>query len=142
MLINIRVSELQSYTRNTILLAIIITITLNFALFNLLPYDVAILSNNSYMNNTLHEESINIHEFTYFNNYGGVEYNSIFSSVSSSMWDGYLAETGHITSIGSVMYTNYNMWLLMSSLILLLAMVGVLVIVFNPFVSNSNNEET
>lgn len=126
MLINIRISELQSNTRNTIPLAITITIALNYPLFKLLPYDVAILSNNYYMNNVLYDISLNKYNSNYFNNLN--YYNNNLSFVTSNMWDGNLAETGHITSIGSVLYTNYNMWLLIASFILLLAMVGCIVI--------------
>lgn len=104
MLINIRISELQSNTSNTIPLGFYITIVLTPALFELLPYDIAMLSKN--LNN----------------------YNSSVFFVTSNTWDGNLAESGHMASIGNVMYTNYNMWLLMASLILLLAMVGAIVI--------------
>jgi NADH-ubiquinone oxidoreductase chain 6 len=44
------------------------------------------------------------------------------------MWDGNLEENNHIVSIGNVMYTNYNIWLILSAIILLLAMVGAIVI--------------
>ena len=44
------------------------------------------------------------------------------------MWDGNLIEIGHITSIGNILYTNYNIWLIMASYILLLAMVGAIII--------------
>nr|YP_009262111.1 NADH dehydrogenase subunit 6 [Chrysoporthe deuterocubensis]AMX22186.1 NADH dehydrogenase subunit 6 [Chrysoporthe deuterocubensis] len=128
MLINIRISELQSNTRNTIPLAITIAIGLNYPLFNLLPYDVAILSNNYYMNNLLYDIYLFKYNSNYFNNLDGSIYNSNLSFVTSDMWDGNLAETGHITSIGNIMYTNYNMWLLIASFILLLAMVGCIVI--------------
>jgi NADH-ubiquinone oxidoreductase chain 6 len=54
MLINIRISELQSDTNNSIPLTIIIGISLSYSLFQLLPYDIAILSNfNSSLNNDL-----------------------------------------------------------------------------------------
>jgi NADH-ubiquinone oxidoreductase chain 6 len=33
-----------------------------------------------------------------------------------------------MTTIGNIMYTNYNIWLLIASFILLLAMVGAIVI--------------
>lgn len=33
-----------------------------------------------------------------------------------------------MTTIGSIIYTNYNLWLIISSFILLLAMVGAIVI--------------
>jgi NADH-ubiquinone oxidoreductase chain 6 len=48
--------------------------------------------------------------------------------VSSKIWDGNLAESNHITSIGNIMYTNYNLWLILASFILLLAMTGAIII--------------
>jgi NADH-ubiquinone oxidoreductase chain 6 len=48
--------------------------------------------------------------------------------VTSKSWDGNLAETSHITTIGSVMYTNYSIWIIITSIILLLAMIGAIVI--------------
>jgi NADH-ubiquinone oxidoreductase chain 6 len=68
------------------------------------------------------------------NNYVGVKLNDSLlntdklSFVSSNVWDGNLAETSHITSIGNIMYTNYSIWLILTSIILLLAMVGTIVI--------------
>jgi NADH-ubiquinone oxidoreductase chain 6 len=50
------------------------------------------------------------------------------SFATSQMWDGNLAELSHITSIGNIMYTNYNIWIIITSIILLLAMVGAIVI--------------
>jgi len=57
--------------------------------------------------------------------------NSLTSFVTSSLWDGNLAETSHITSIGNIMYTSNGIWLILTSLILLLAMVGSIVITIN-----------
>jgi NADH-ubiquinone oxidoreductase chain 6 len=54
------------------------------------------------------------------------------TSVTSVSWDGYLAETSHITSIGNIMYGNYSIWLILTSVILLLAMVGAIVITLKP----------
>ena len=45
MLINIRISELQSNTSNSIALAIIVGILFNYSLFEVLPYDITILNN-------------------------------------------------------------------------------------------------
>lgn len=125
MLINIRMSELQSNTNNSIPLAISIAILFNYPIFQLLPYDIAILSNNNYLNNILYN--------VYFNKINNIENNLNINNsdilfVTSKIWDGNLAEVGHITSIGNVMYTNYNMWLIITSFILLLAMVGAIVI--------------
>ena len=47
---------------------------------------------------------------------------------TTSSWDGALAEFSHITTIGNVIYTVYPIWLIITSLILLLAMVGAIVI--------------
>jgi NADH-ubiquinone oxidoreductase chain 6 len=69
MLINIRISELQSNTSNSIILAIIIAILFNYPLFQLLPYEIAIL--NNYSNN------INTKLYTLFlDNYKLVNYNN------------------------------------------------------------------
>jgi NADH-ubiquinone oxidoreductase chain 6 len=54
-------------------------------------------------------------------------YNEIYFATSKN-WDGTLAETTHITSLGNIMYSSYSIWLLITSLILLLAMVGSIVI--------------
>jgi NADH-ubiquinone oxidoreductase chain 6 len=39
-----------------------------------------------------------------------------------------MTEWSHITSIGNVIYTVYPLWLIITSLILLLAMVGAIII--------------
>jgi len=128
MLINIRISELQSNTSNSIPLAIIIAILFNYPLFQLLPYDIAILSvYNNYLNNILYNISLNKYSDNYLNSLSNNNNNDILF-VTSKIWDGNLAETSHITSIGNIMYTNYNIWLLLASFILLLAMVGAIVI--------------
>jgi NADH-ubiquinone oxidoreductase chain 6 len=54
--------------------------------------------------------------------------NGEISFVTSKIWDGNLAESSHITSIGSIMYTSYSIWLILTSIILLLAMVGAIII--------------
>jgi NADH-ubiquinone oxidoreductase chain 6 len=54
--------------------------------------------------------------------------NSEILFVTSKIWDGNLAETSHITTIGNIMYTSYSIWLILTSIILLLAMVGAIVI--------------
>ena len=132
MLINIRVSELLSYTSNSIPLAILITISFNYPIYQMLPYSIATF--NSYtvsLNNTLND--------IWSNNYSDY-LNKVFKLntleldkgeiyfVTSKIWDGNLSETNHITSIGNIMYTSYSIWLLITSIILLLAMVGSIVI--------------
>ena len=139
MLINVRISELLSNTSNSIPLAIFIAISFNYPLYQILPYSIA--SFNSYtldLNNTLNN--------IWYNNYS--DYFLVLSSsmqklfnlnstqldngeisfVTSNIWDGNLAETSHITSIGNIMYTSYSIWLILTSIILLLAMVGAIII--------------
>jgi len=123
MLINIRISELQSNTSNSIPLAIVIAISFNYIVFQLLPYNIAILNNFFNLNNILYNISLNQDnkKIEYINNQD-------IHFVTSKIWDGNLIENSHITSVGNVMYTNYNMWLIIASFILLLAMIGAIVI--------------
>jgi NADH-ubiquinone oxidoreductase chain 6 len=83
------------------------------------------------LNNTLND--------IWYNNYSDF-FNKVFNMatnkldngeivfVTSNIWDGNLAETSHITTIGNIMYTTYSIWLILASIILLLAMVGAIVI--------------
>ena len=141
MLINIRISELQSNTSNSVPLSVIIAILFNYSLFQLLPYDIAILNTssqfNSYINNLLYGvnlETSSKFSHSYFDNinkggcYAAWNSNEDILFVTGNLWDGNLAESSHITTIGNVMYTNYNIWLIIASFILLLAMVGAIVI--------------
>lgn len=134
MLINIRISELQSNTKNSIPLALFIGIFFNYSLFQILPYDLAILNNNNYINNILYnillnkQKNINDNDILHENN-------DLFFA-SSNSWDGNLIQTSHITGIGNILYTSNNMWLILVSLILLLAMVGAIIITIK---SNRNS---
>ena len=59
MLINIRISELQSNTSNSVPLAIGIAISFNYPLFQLLPYNIAIFNYSSNLNYILYNISLN-----------------------------------------------------------------------------------
>ena len=108
MLINIRVSELKNYTNNSLPLIVIILFLFNNTLFQLIPYfNVGLGSNNVLNINTK---------------------NTNLFFISSKSWDSNLVEINHMGSIGNIMYTNYNLWLIIISLILLLAMVGAIII--------------
>jgi len=126
MLINIRISELKSNNSNSFALSSIIGIFFYYPLFQILPYDIAVLSN---WNNTIYTLLYNIslnknNNLSYAINLNN--YDLYF--VTSKAWDGNLAENSHMTAIGNIMYTNYNIWLVLASFILLLAMVGAIVI--------------
>jgi len=109
MLINVRISELLIDSINSIPLAILVGSFFNYFVNNVLPYMVM-------TSNLLYQFSIK----------------KQLTNVTSVSWDGYLAETSHITSIGNILYGNYSIWLIITSIILLLAMVGAIVITLKP----------
>lgn len=121
MLINVRISELLSNTSNSIPLAVIISIAFNYPLYEILPYGIS--SFNSYifdLSNSLFNENVNLSSNRIDN--GEILF------VTSKIWDGNLAEISHISTIGNIMYSTYSIWLILTSIILLLAMVGAIVI--------------
>jgi NADH-ubiquinone oxidoreductase chain 6 len=123
MLINIRISELLSATGNSMPLAIIITISFYYPLSKVMSYNTANNSNIS----TSPSDILNINDSSYIIS-KILKYYDEISYTTSKNWDGTLAETTHITSLGNIMYSSYALWLLITSIILLLAMIGAIVI--------------
>jgi len=131
MLINVRISELLSNTSNSIPLAIFITISFYYPVYPILPYSIS--SFNNYTINLNNTYNIIYNNYSdYFNKLFKLSDTELDNAdiffVTSKFWDGNLAETSHITSIGNIMYTSYSIWLILTSIILLLAMVGAIVI--------------
>ena len=58
--------------------------------------------------------------------------------VTSSGWTGYLLEASHITVLGNMLYSSYAIWIILTSTILLVAMVGCIVITLKEKTSNSS----
>lgn len=104
MLINIRVSELIGDTNNNIPLAIIAILSFFIPISSILPS-----SENKTENYLMHKETQ-------------------ISYVSSNNWDNNMVDITDITSIGNIMYTSHFIWLIITSEILLLAMVGSIII--------------
>jgi len=119
MLINVRISELQAETSNGLPLALLIGVCFYSILYEISPFKIADNVNND----------IPLIVWELYKQNDNIAY------VTSFLWDGYLAETSHITTIGNIMYTSYFLWLMITSLILLLAMVGAIVINIRPAVS-------
>ena len=121
MLINIRISELLNETNNNLPLGILITIAFNYPMYKILPYNI--IYYNNYINNYF---------YNYYNfiNDKNIIYNDndIIYFVTSKTWDGNIAEATHITTIGNIIYTSYSIWIIITSIILLLAMVGAIII--------------
>lgn len=134
MLINIRISELLTDTSNSIPLAIIISISFYYSVHPTIPFSIAPFTNYLFnINNT--GGALYLKNSGYFTDLFKLSdmesedaSTGIVSFVTTSIWDGNLSETSHITSIGNIMYTSYSIWLILTSIILLLAMVGAIVI--------------
>jgi NADH-ubiquinone oxidoreductase chain 6 len=128
MLINVRISELLSNTSNSIPLVVITTIAFSYPIYDVLPYNMYSSFSVWYTNYSQEFLFNNYSEDLFYKLTNTVYNNNPISFVTGNMWDGYLSETSHITSIGNIMYTSYSIWLILTSVILLLAMVGAIVI--------------
>lgn len=111
MLIDVRVSELHNETNNSLYLSIVIGLIFFINIGNVIPFTINTGSKI----------------FDTFYNLIDYEYKNI-SYVISKSWDGSVGETFDIINIGNVLYSNLSIWLIISSLILLLAMVGAIII--------------
>lgn len=115
MLINIRISEILSDTYNSIVLSIMITIYFGI----------------TFRQTTINSMSITDDYYNESSNFsiGMFKLNSNdVAHVSLESWDNNLSNIPYITNIGNVLYTNYSIWLILTSIILLLAMVGCIII--------------
>lgn len=135
MLINIRVSELISNTNISVILAVITSISFNYPINHILPYSIINFSSTSWLGG----DTIYVYLSSFINSlfsslilYGKGLHKTEVYYVTSNIWDGNLSEVSHITSIGNIMYTSFSMWLIITSIILLLAMVGAIVITIKP----------
>ena len=120
MLINIRISELLDDTNNDIPLAIMIIILFYYIIGQVLPIGLEENSIFNYLFNL-------IVKLPYIYDID-IVFNQYIVYVSSTSWDSSLVDISQITGIGNVLYTNYAIWLIISSIILLLAMIGSIVI--------------
>jgi NADH-ubiquinone oxidoreductase chain 6 len=133
MLINVRISELVTDTSNSIPLAVFIGILFNSIVYEILPsYNTPINSSifniNRYFANILDVNGASPLGYSLKGILNLSNASNEIGFVSSQAWDGNLSETSHITTIGNVIYTSYPIWLIITSIILLLAMVGAIVI--------------
>lgn len=125
MLINIRVSELFNDTNNDLPLASLTTIIFYYIMAQVLPLNFTENSIVSYLSNS-YSDIYNVQLDNELFNL--VDLKQQIGYASSKGWDNSLIEPTHIASIGNIMYTSYSMWLIVTSIILLLGMVGAIVI--------------
>lgn len=121
MLINIRVSELHTGNNNSVPLGFIFGIVFYYPLYSVLPSGFGGATRSSISG----LESLRI----------GMNYNIIDNleiDLSTFIkWDGNIISSSQILSIGSHLYTSYSIWLIVVSIILLLAMVGCIILVIS-----------
>lgn len=106
MLINIRISDLLVNNRNSLSLAFFVGIFFFSTIYNL-----------------VYLKSTNILSY---NDFIKLDY------VTSNSWDNYIIDMSDIVTIGNILYSNYFIWLIITSIILLLAMVGCIAITISP----------
>lgn len=145
MLINVRVSELSSEVNNSIPLAILTVVSFSYIVSPILAYSV-------YMSDLLFSYLLSVSRYALTLIFPVVEHNGLknndksyyetvytkIANVTSKSWDSSIIESNHITTIGNVLYTNLFIYLIITSLILLLAMVGTIVITVKKKSSRQN----
>ena len=102
MLINIRISELISDSKNSILLVVLTVLLLSIVLNDIIPME------------GIFEYIKNISNTTFF--------------ASSNSWDNNINSLNNISSLGNILYSTYFIFIIIGSMILLLAMVGAIII--------------
>lgn len=138
MLINVRISELLTDNNNSTLLAILTVLCFIFSTQGLLP-------SSAFLNDVL-DSGVLFPLLMYYNEISSQVYNDGYdlsfqisaylrnisiTITNSKTWDGMLVSLSHVTSIGNILYTNLVILFIMTSLILLIAMVGTIIITIN-----------
>ena len=132
MLINIRISELLSDTNNYLPLAMLSVIPFVYILGQNISFNSIQFGFINYFYNSFSEKLYNIKQVQNQYFYNILDYKQQIIYASGNNWDTVLTDVTNITSIGNIMYSAYSIWLLMVSIILLLAMIGSIVITINP----------
>jgi len=149
MLINIRISEIISSTSNSIPLAIIIGTLFFSTVYQALPLTSTIVTGPALFSNkeynalapgfAIIRDEVKKYFYSLYDLFLSSPATNLTSRyyeykdqsldfVSSQTWDSMLAESSHINTLGNILYTSFPLWILLTSLILLLAMVGAIVI--------------
>lgn len=139
MLINVRISELLTDNNNSVFLAILTIFFFNFSTQDIFPssvflydifgtdiiaYTVQLLYNNLSSHLLYSGYDILSHIFNYLMLIS-------ITVTNSKSWDGILVSLSHVASIGNILYTNLVILFIITSLILLLAMIGAIIITIN-----------
>lgn len=122
MLINVRISELVTEGQNSIPLAIIAVLVFYSPVNGVSPLSVNKKADSSITVSATDTELYSDNLQTL------VSVKESLGEVNSISWETSLVEVTHITSIGNILYSSIYIYLIITSLILLLAMVGTIVI--------------
>lgn len=133
MLINVRISEIVSSTSNSIPLGILVGTILYTIVSKAFPHTLKYsekINPDLSLFYTRTGQNLNNLKENIFDTLGLASLKSDITceNVISQTWDGMLGNFSHINVIGNVIYTNFSLWLLLTSLVLLLAMVGTILI--------------
>ncbi len=131
MLIDIRISELLSDTNNYLPLAMLSVIPFVYILGQNISFNYVQFGFINYFYNSFFEKLYNIKQGQNQYFYNIIDYKQQIIYTSANNWDTVLMDVTNITSIGNIMYSTYSIWLLIASIILLLAMVGSILITIN-----------
>jgi NADH-ubiquinone oxidoreductase chain 6 len=118
MLINVRVSELHSDSSNGLFLSFVVGIAFYSSVISILPAHQSLI--------------IKLYRALDPFKYDQIEKPYHGNVSTGDKWDGNLSCATDISSIGNIIYTSHALWLMLVSLILLLAMVGAIVMTVNP----------
>lgn len=128
MLINIRISELLSDTNNYLPLAMLSVIPFVYILGQNVSFNSMQFGFIDYFYNSFFEKLYNIKQGQNQYFYNVIDYKQQIIYITANNWDVVLMNVTNITSIGNIMYSTYSIWLIIASIILLLAMVGAIAI--------------
>ena len=128
MLINIRISELLSDTYNYLPLAMLSVIPFVYILGYNMSFNFMQFGFIDYFYNSFFEKLYNIKQGQNQYFYNVIDYKQQIIYITTNNWDVVLMDVTNITSIGNIMYSTYSIWLIIASIILLLAMVGAIAI--------------
>lgn len=128
MLINIRISELLSDTTNYLPLAMLSVIPFVYISGKNISFNFMQFGFIDYFYNSFFEKLYNIKQEQNQYLYNVIDYKQQIIYITTNNWDAILMDVTNITSIGNIMYSTYSIWLIIASIILLLAMVGAIAI--------------
>ena len=129
MLMNIRVSELLTDTSNNIPLAILTTLFFYYYSYDILPYVFPMFKEYIVYKHIFTNNLSLTYDFMTLSLYFLLNTKTFIVKLVS--WDNATVYLTHIASIGNVLYTNFLILFVITSLILLLAMIGAIVITIN-----------